>query len=152
MGLFGKKKDGKKSFQLRHLQGLNEPDIGCTVVIDDGALQIKIMDNEYNLNLSQISSVAFDMDVDIEKYAKSSIAKGVAGASLFGTPGAVVGSAPKTHEKRLVTTSAVVGYIKSDGSSDFILLQDLEPNALQAAKFVDTIKPLITTSTKSINL
>lgn len=147
MGLFSKKKknDGYDyKGTLRHLFGLEIPEnITCTVAIKNNELSIITGANEYTLKIDKIISVDFDMNVDVEKYTKSSIAKGIIGAATFGVAGAVIGSAPKTKEKRNVTCKAIINYENSNGESTYIILEDFEVNSRHAAKLVDKLRTLI---------
>ncbi|MBU5486467.1 hypothetical protein KQI86_19380 [Clostridium sp. MSJ-11] len=149
MGLFfRKKKDvtgelGK--FDLRHLIGLEIPEkMYCTVTVYNDKLVIESGDKEYSLKIDKIYSIDFDMDIDIEKYTKSSMTKGVIGAATFGVSGAIIGSAPKTKEKRKVTCKAIISYENSSEDTAYIIFEDFEANAIKgAAKLVDTLRPLI---------
>lgn len=146
MGLFFNKKSqngelGK--FNLRHLLGLDIPEVNCNVIVYQDKLIIVSGDREYNLNLEKIRSVDFDMNVNIEKYSKSSTLKGVVGAATFGVAGAIIGSTPKTNEKRNVTCKAIINY-ETNSESSYIVLEDFQANMTNgAAKLVDTLRPLI---------
>lgn len=145
---FRKKKDvtGElEKFDLRHLIGLEIPEkMYCTVTVYNDKLVIESGSKEYNLKIEKICSVDFDMDVNIEKYVKSSMAKGVVGSAAFGVPGAIIGSAPKTKEKRKVTCKAIISYKGSSGDTSYVIFEDFEANAIKgAAKLVDTLRPLI---------
>lgn len=159
MGLFSKKKknDGYDyKGTLRHLFGLEIPEnITCTVAIKNNELSIITGANEYTLKIDKIISVDFDMNVDVEKYTKSSMAKGIVGAATFGVAGAIIGSAPKTKEKRNVTCKAIINYENSNGESAYIIFEDSVANSQNAAGLVDTIRPIIKNSQtlkKSIEL
>ncbi len=149
MGLFSRKKNNENSelgkFDLKHLAGLEIPEeICCKVIVYKDRLIIEFGDKEYNLKIEKIRSVNFEMDLDIEKYTKSSMIKGIVGAATFGVSGAIIGSAPKTKEKRNVTSKAVINYETSSGSSSYIIFEDIEANVIKgAAKLVDTLRPLI---------
>lgn len=152
--MFGKKKDGNiGKYSLTHIQGLDIPVVICSVVLAADKVTISGAGKEYSLSLQKIQSVDFQMEVDIQKYSKSSIVGGIAGAAVFGAAGAVIGSAPRSKTERLVTGCAVLGYTASDGSQSYILLQSPQANDMQAAKFVDKLRPLIASnSPQSIEL
>lgn len=146
--MFGRKKekdqDGKiGKYALKHIQGLDIPETVCTVELSTDKVIITGGGKEYNLNLERILSVNFEMDVDVQKYSKSSMTAGIVGVAAFGVAGAVIGAAPREKTKRLVTGCAILGYLTSDGSQAYLLLQGSQPNDMQAAKFVDKIRPLV---------
>lgn len=149
MGLFFKKKkkiNGELGqFDLRHIIGLEIPKgIYCKVTVYSDKLVIESGGKEYSLKVEKIYSVDFDMNVDIEKYTKSSMVKGVIGTATFGVPGAIIGSAPKTKEKRNVTCKAIISYNNSSEDTVYIIFEDIEPNVMKgSAKLVDTLRPII---------
>ncbi|MDU1348267.1 hypothetical protein [Clostridium butanoliproducens] len=149
MGLFFKKKNNINeelgNFNLRHIIGLDIPErTCCKIIIYSDKLLIKSSDKEYSLKIEKIHSIDFDMDLDIEKYTKSSKVKGLVGAATLGVSGAIIGSAPKTKEKRSVTCKAVISYEDSLGDTSYMIFEDLEVNAVKgAAKLVDTLRPMI---------
>lgn len=146
MGLFFKNnKNELGKFDLRHLAGLDIPSsIYCEVIVYKDKLTIQSENKEFNLKIEKISSVDFDMNLDIEKYTKSSITKGIIGAATFGTVGAIIGSTPKTKEKRLVTCKAIISYENNVGDNSYIIFEDINANAVKgAAKLVDTLRSVI---------
>jgi hypothetical protein len=143
---FKKKENGKVDrFDLRHIVGLELPErMYCEVEVYSDRLNIISGNKEYNLKIEKINSVDFDMDIDIEKYTKSSVVKGALGAAMFGVSGAIIGSAPKTKEVRSVTSKAIINYDNSSGTSSYIIFEDFEANTAKgAAKFVDILRPMI---------
>ncbi|WP_097026179.1 hypothetical protein [Clostridium peptidivorans] len=149
MGLFFKKKKNINGeldkFELRHITGLEIPEkMYCEVTVYSDKLVIESGDKEYNLKMEKICSVDFDMNLDIEKYTKSSMVKGVVGAATFGVSGAIIGSSPKTKEKRKVTCKAIISYENSSGDTAYMIFEDLEANAVKgAARLVDTLRPIV---------
>ena len=143
---FGKKTKGEEttSYKLRHILGLDIPEnVVCEVKLSSNKLRIEACSKEYNLNIEKISSVDFELEVNVEKYKKSSSLKSVAGAVAFGAVGAIVGAIPNNKEKRLVKVSAVISYRSATNEIAYIILEDMEANSFDAADFVDRIRPLI---------
>jgi hypothetical protein len=149
MGLFSKKKKNTNGeldkFDLRHIIGLDMPEkMYCEVVVYNDKLVIEFGDKEYSLKMEKIYSVDFDMDINVEKYTKASMIKGVIGATTFGVSGAIIGSSPKTKEKREVTSKAIISYEDSFGDTAYMIFEDLSANVVKgAARLVDTLRPMI---------
>lgn len=151
MSLFGAKKN--KSISVKHISGLPVPDgQTCKVSIEDNKLQIEAGGNEYSLLFSQIVSVSFDMNVDIERYTKASKLTGAIGGLAFGTTGAIVGATPKTKTERKVTGCAVICFTSATNEEAYLVFEDTVPNSLEAAKLVDKLKPNIITKNRTIDL
>lgn len=154
MGLFSRNKKNKNGelckVELKHVLGLAMPEgIYCEAVLSDKELILEVSSDKYKLNLDKISSVNFSMNIDIEKYQKSSIAKGIIGAATFGIAGAVIGSAPTNKEKRNVTGKIIIEYLNSNEENQFIILEDFTINSQAAATLVDKIRPLIKNEIKN---
>lgn len=138
---------------IRCVAGLNVPENSMAdIVIDRERLHINAAGNEFSMTLSQITNVDFQVDVDVEKYLKSSTMKGVVGAAAFGVAGAVIGSAPKTKEKRNITGYAIIAYQNSNKESTSILLRDDAANVNYCRTLVNTLKPLINAQVNKVEL
>ena len=109
--MFGKKK--MKEVVGTHLSGLDIPEnvIVSFSLSDDG---IKItapsMKKEYTIGLSKIQNINYYNETEVEKYSDSSFGKAVIGAAAFGVIGAVIGSRPKSKEKKTVHFYLIVNY------------------------------------------
>lgn len=140
MGLFGKKGNKEFSIQVKHVSGLPIPQgITCQILVNNDNMQIVANGVNINLNLNKINGVSFEMDVDIEKYSKSSKLGGAIGAATFGVTGAIIGSAPKIKTERKVTGCTVISYTAQEDAG-YLLFEDTKPNSLEAAKLCDKLK------------
>lgn len=143
MGLFGKKKDKVKTFDMKHVVGLDLPqDVICSVIVDENQLTIISTAKQFNIKMEKVRGIDFDMNVDIETYMQSSMMKGLIGAATFGVAGAVIGSAPKGKEKRMVTAVATLSYTSQE-ETKYIVFQSITPNDSQVAMFTDALRPFI---------
>lgn len=153
MGLFQKKEKEIIIDNVLHIAGLNVPD-NCkgAVNISNEKLTMRFAGQVLSLNISQINNIDCQMDIDINQYQKSSIAKGIVGAAAFGVAGAIIGSTPKTKEKREVKCYAIISYTNSIGVSDTIVLGDAISNTANCAKLTDKLNPIIKQQIKYTNL
>ncbi len=109
--MFGKKKE--KSVLGNLVSGMNLPEgTEMLVVLNESGATLKVpsMKQEYTIALEKIQSINFYNETEFEQVIKSSLVGGVVGASLFGLAGAIIGSRPKTKEKRTVTFFLVLQY------------------------------------------
>lgn len=143
---------GLGSYSLKHIQGLEIPEGPCSVRLFSDKVVMSGAGKEYTLALAKISDVSFDMNVDVERYTKASKVAGVAGALTFGVPGAIIASAPKTKVERRVTNVVSIAFLSAENEVRYILFQNIVPNDLQAARFVDKLRPLIQTKPQSVEL
>lgn len=154
MGLFSRNKKNKNGelckVELRHILGLAIPEgLYCKAILSNQELILEASSNQYKLNLDKIYSVDFSMNVDVEKYQKTSISKGIVGAATFGVVGAVIGSSPTNKEKRNVTGKIIIEYLNSNEENQFIILEDFTVNSQAAATLIDKIRPLIKNDIKN---
>lgn len=111
MTMFGKKKE--KSINATHFSGLEIPEnAALNATLSDLGLTIKVptLQKEYTLNLEKIQDVKYFNETEVEKYLDSSLAKAVIGATAFGAVGAIIGSRPKTKEKKIVHFYLLIDY------------------------------------------
>ena len=109
--MFGKKK--LKEVVGTHLSGLDVPEniIVCFGLSDEGIkITVPSMKKEYNITLSKIQSINYYNETEVEKYVDSSLSKTIIGAATFGVIGAVIGSRPKSKEKKTVHFYLIVNY------------------------------------------
>lgn len=108
--MFGKKK--AKSVVGTHISGLEIPEnIDILFTLDTDGVVIKIpASKEYSISLNKIQSISWCNETEIEKYTTSSLGSAVVGAAAFGVIGAVIGSRPKTKEKKTVLFYLLVQY------------------------------------------
>lgn len=138
---------------IRCVAGLNVPDNSMAdIVIDKEKLHINVAGNEFIMKLSQITNVDFQVNVDVQQYLESSVMKGIVGAATFGVAGAVIGSAPKTKERKEITGYAIITYQTSNLEYVSILLKDDAANVNYCLTLVNKLKPLINTRVNKVEL
>lgn len=136
-----------------HVGGLEVPEnCKCTAALSQEGLTITCAGKELLLRTNKIRNVEYQLDIDEKQYLKSSLAKGIAGAAMFGVSGAIIGSAPKTKTKREVKCYAIISYEGSDGQFKTFIVKDELPNLSCCAKLVDTLRPMIQARTNKIEL
>ncbi len=84
--------------------------------------------------------------------AQSSMARGIAGAALFGVSGAVIGSTPKSKVKHEAIGYAVIGYRDAKGEDKVIILKDQTPNSFICRKLVSALTSCVHTRIEKVNL
>lgn len=133
--MFGKKK--AKSVVGTHISGLEIPEnIDILFTLDTDGVVIKIPGSkEYSISLNKIQSISFHHETEIEKYVASSLGSAVVGAAAFGVIGAVIGSRPKTKEKRNVSFFLIVEY-----DNKFIVIESKD--GFSVGQVVDYFKKL----------
>lgn len=85
--------------------------------------KIMIVDelHDFVINKEQIKEIKYFAEKEVEKELKTSTAKGLAGAAVLGTAGAVIGSQPKQKTVSNVTISDLyIKYVNSKGQDDVI--------------------------------
>lgn len=144
MGLFGKKNKYPKEFNDMYVvTGLGVSDGSpCSIVANEDTISIICDEKEFMLKISNIINYKYTMDVEIESSVQNgSVLKGMIGGVVFGIPGAIVGSLPKTKQKRLVTGSVMIKYEGKTGDQTIILVS--APNTLGCAQLSDELKPKV---------
>lgn len=108
--MFGKKKG--KTIVGTHISGLDIPEnVNLMFTLDSDGIIIKIpASREYSISLNKIQSISCYNATEIEKYTTSSLSSAVVGAATFGVIGAVIGSRPKSKEKRTVLFYLLIQY------------------------------------------
>ena len=136
-----------------HVGGLAAPEnCKASVMLSPTTLTVNCGGSEYALNIEKIRNVDFQLDVNETQYLKSSFAKGVVGAAVFGMPGAIIGSAPKTKTKRNVKCYAIISYEDAQGEYRTFLLRDEVANTRVCAGLVDALRPRINQQINRIEL
>lgn len=148
------KADGiKRFFCIEHVSGLNAVEnTACSIVITPTDLKMTCSGKEYSLPLSRITYVDFKTDVKEIQKLKSSLAKGVAGAAMFGVSGAVIGSVPKTKTVNQVKGYAIIIYKNTHGNEQTIVLCDMSPNSYICSKLVRVLYSHIQTKVEKVEL
>lgn len=157
MGLFGKKKTddggkefgGQDGFLIKGIDAYEKYVWSATLYPDE--LLIKCITKsatgangtEFVIKLSSIIDAQYSFDIDTITQSKSSLTKGLVGGALFGVPGAIVGSAPKTKTKNNVICNLLITYKSSSGEIKSILLRDNGVNVDHAAKLYDALKKIL---------
>lgn len=144
MGLFGKKNKYPKKFNDMYVAaGLGVQDGSpCSVVANEDTMSVMCDGQEFVLKISNMISYEYKMDVEIENSIQNgSVLKGMIGGAVFGIPGAIVGSLPKTKQKRLVTGTVMINYQGNTDKQTIILVS--APNTLGCAQISDELKPKV---------
>ncbi|MEC0234463.1 hypothetical protein P4H71_09005 [Paenibacillus kribbensis] len=143
MGLFRRKKADRFTATLSHVNGLPlAENTICQLNVVSDKLTIVSGSSEFKLNLDQLRAADYKMDVEISQIVESSALKGMAGGLLFGPVGAIIGSMPGSKEKRAVTGYLILNYLRSNGELASLLFSD-EAKSLEAARFIDNLRPLL---------
>lgn len=138
MGLFSKKKVCISG--LLCLAGLDIPENAPLIAkLEKEQLVLTALNKSYNISLDEIEHIECSIDVDIEKYQKSSTVKAIAGGALFGVTGAVIGATPKTKTKNNVSCCLFI----SLRNGNLIIVKDKISNSRSAAKLHDSLKKVI---------
>ena len=149
----GKEKKEKSFWGLVHVKGLNaEEKSPCVVTVDSQGATIACQSKEYRLPIQRILYAECLTDVENIQYLKSSVAKGMLGAALFGVGGAVIGSAPKTKVRKQITSHAIIGYRDSSGKERAIILKDAAPNRMDASNLVYELNARVPKQIEKITL
>lgn len=107
----------------------------------------------FNLPLENLIDVCVKSDVEIQKEYVTNTKKAVAGAVLFGTVGAVIGSKPKVKEVRTATPYLIFTYKSKDGNQvKYVALKVLPYYVSNTAQFVEAFKQLPPKENISIDL
>lgn len=141
MGLFGKKNKNPKEFNDIYVAtGLGVPEGSpCTVIAKEDAISVICDEQEFVLKIANIINYEYKMDIEIESSTQNgSVLKGMIGGAVFGLPGAIVGSLPKTKQKRLVTGTVVIKYQGNTDKQTIIFVS--APNTLGCAQISDELK------------
>ncbi len=148
------KANGIKRFSvIAHVEGLGVVEnTQCSVALDPSNLVISCIGKEYTLPLRRIVYVDFIADTNKIRYLQSSMARGIAGAALFGVSGAVIGSTPKSKVKHEAIGYAVIGYRDAKGEDKVIILKDQTPNSFICRKLVSALTSCVHTRIEKVNL
>lgn len=144
MGLFGKKNKYPKKFNdMFVVAGLGVPEGSpCSVVANEDTISVVCEEQEFVLKISDIVAYEYKMDVELESSIENgSVLKGMIGGVVFGLPGAIVGSLPKSKQKRLVTGTVMIQYQGNTDKKTIVLVS--EPNTLGCAQISDELKPKV---------
>lgn len=151
MGLFGKKNKYPKEFKDIYVAaGLGVPEGSpCSIIANEDTISILCDGQEFVLKICNIIYYEYKMDVEIENSTQNgSVLKGMIGGAVFGLPGAIVGSLPKTKKKRLVTGTVMIKYQGQTDNQTIILIST--PNTLGCAQLSDELKPKVKILEKDI--
>ncbi len=109
--MFGKNKG--KSVTGNCISGIDIPEnVQVTMTLTDAGISLNVpsLKKDYSIAIEKIQSVNYYNETEIEKYTDSSFGSAVIGAAAFGVIGAVIGSRPKTREKKKVSFFLLVQY------------------------------------------
>lgn len=137
--MFGKK-EKVKSCSGNHISGLDVPEnavIVFNLYKDRAIFNVTELKKEYSISLDRIQSISFHHETEIEKYTTSSLGSAVVGAAAFGVIGAIIGSRPKTKEKRNISFFLIVEY-----DNKFIVIESKDGFSVgQVVDYFKKIKP-----------
>ena len=108
-----KKKNKTAKVIGTHIAGLDiAENMNCILTLSESGIVISAPDanKEYTLSLDRIDNISWHHEEEIEKHLKSSAAKGIIGAAVFGLPGAIIGSRPKEKKQRKVHFFITIDY------------------------------------------
>lgn len=77
--------------------------------------------NNFTIKKEQIKEVKYNAERKVEKELRTSTAKGVVGAAMFGTAGAVIGSQPKQKTvSDIIICDLCIKYLNSKGEDSIV--------------------------------
>lgn len=125
----------KLSITPKHMSGLPLAEGAFTTLyLCDDKVIFEKNETTYELFFEKVTDVTIKTDVEIQKAYVSSTGGAIAGASLFGPLGAMVGGRTKKKENRTVSSYLIFAY-SNDGETNFISF-DVTGN-FNAHKFVE---------------
>lgn len=143
----------KRFFAIAHVEGLGVVENAhCSAALSPSKLVISCTGKEYTLPLERITYVDFIVDANKIRYLQSNMARGIAGAALFGVSGAVIGSVPKSKVEHEAIGYAVIGYRDAGGKEKVIILKDQSPNSYICSKLVRALNTCIQTTVEKVEL
>jgi len=138
---------------IEHVEGLGVVEKSqCSVALDPSKLTVTCTGKEYTLPLQRIEYVDYIVDVNEIQYLKSSIARGAAGAALFGVSGAVIGSAPKTKVRKKRYGHAIICYRDARGQERVIVLKDSIPDDHECFDLIKSLRSCVHMQIEKVEL
>lgn len=101
-------------FQGKHVTGLPIGETPCKISFTKEDVSIEGGGNKYTIKVEKIKYIGVKQDTEIEKEITSSAGKGIAGALLFGTAGAIIGSRTKTKKDKKIILYLIMNYINKE--------------------------------------
>lgn len=80
---------------------------------------IEANNTTFNLSLDKITDIVVKTDVEIQKYATSSVGGAIAGGMMFGVLGALIGGRTQTKTDKIVRLYLIITY-QSDNEVKYI--------------------------------
>ena len=155
--MFGKKKEKKDLTNLsiytafHHISGLPiVEDTLCEVYSFPDRLDFKAGTTEITLSKDKITDMSIKTDTEIQNQSVSSVGGAVAGATLFGAIGAVIGGRAKNKKVKTVTKYLIITYL-GDTEPKFIIF-DIKNNPQSADKLVKEFQKTDSSSGVKIEL
>lgn len=138
--MFGKKKEIKKQVVGSFISGLELPEqvvVLVTLTGEQVSISAPSLKKEYTISLDRVLNISEVQETEVETVMKSSLAKGLIGASAFGLVGAIVGSQPTAKQKKIVHSFLLIEYAEGQ-----IMIASEAPQAIAAlVKQFRTMKP-----------
>lgn len=99
----------KKWTSLMHISGLDLPEkTNVEVTLNSEFLTIEAIGKKYKISVDKIKNYQLQDTKDISEITKASVGKGIVGAALFGTSGAIIGASSGKKEKVVNKTEYVI--------------------------------------------
>ena len=147
------KQEGISRYSVIHVGGLPAPEnCKAAVALSPTTLTINCGGSEYVLNIEKIRNVDTQLDINEIQYLESSFARGVIGAALFGSSGAIIGSAPRTKTKIKIKGYAIISYEDAQGEYKTFLLRDAAENMNICSRLVDDLRPRVSQQLNRVEL
>lgn len=118
----------------KHTTGLSLPEgASCKLYIHDEKIMIESNGIKFNLYKNKILNVCIKTETEIQKQYVSSVGSAIAGGTLFGPLGAIIGGRVKEKKSKSTTRYLIYTYEK-DNEIDYIAFDIL--NGINSHKFV----------------
>lgn len=139
----------KRSFPTKHLSGLPLPDgMYCRIIFEEDGLTI-MTEDEYRKQFSLAYNKIVDFQLSFKKNEENTMVSNpggaIAGALLFGAPGAMLGG--KAKKKKVITVEhfLVITYKKDNAQENLhfqLREEEWEVAIIKAEKLIKKYRPL----------
>lgn len=148
--MFGETREQKdrkrRMLASSHVSGLPIPDeTGCSLIFEEDNLTIKTVEVDsiqFKVSYNKIVNLQTQTNYDLQNTMVSSAGGAVAGAMLFGAPGAMIGGRAKKKEIRTANYFFIVTY-KKDNNLEYLHFRLWGASeAVRARKLINKYRPL----------
>ena len=151
--MFGETREQKdrkrRMLASSHVSGLPIPDeTGCSLIFEEDNLTIKTVEVDsiqFKVSYNKIVNLQTQTNYDLQNTMVSSAGGAVAGAMLFGAPGAMIGGRAKKKKVITVEHFLVITYKKDNALENlhFQLREEVgEMVVIKAEKLIEKYRPL----------